>query len=1771
MTDPVDTSSNAEVTSPPAAGLGDPAAASLPGNPSIAQSSDASVAQHSNMTPNQQPITQETSNVENPSESQPMTATSSTSSSTSVKDATTSATSGASPYGTRSRNRNGAARPNYAEDQIDVELDYNAHAVGHSTLNKPPTSSGTSTSSVQLAENGRSSGVSTRRASAAVANGNITIGSGSSASIAAKDQIPGTSSFSANPTGSVAAPPSKKRKVTGTSTVASSHNNTTNGPVGGQTVTRRASTMNGGQRETNMMSFEICQGYLKNGKLKADDGTLLGLNDHVYLICEPPGEPYYLARIMDFLHIDNDQNRPIDSLRVNWYYRPKDIQRKVTDTRVLFASMHSDSCPLTSLRGKCRILHKSEIGDIDEYRKTKDCFWYEKMHDRYIHRYYEVIPTNQVINVPTKVKRVLDVRWKFVIVEIGRGKELTSAVKSCKRCAGYCANTDSVECAVCHFTYHMNCVRPPLQKKPARGFGWSCAPCSVVHERKLEARNTPLVGEAMLEAEEEELYDEDEDDAAGCGDVGEDTSSAGIENRGGQIAVATAEQVAQAKLWPYRYLGIHCRVEDALDYDDRIYPRASSRLGPRHQANVTVWHGRPVELVKPADIKKKYIKGSSHKKDAKLSKETIAALEADKVAKEKRPPWVMDEPLGYVHRGDDIENTDPNNTAKLLFRLPEIGESSSRGGDHESDPNMNKHGVEERERLSDEYMNQARGIAKDLGVKAYSTNFLDKAVELLYASNFDIEASLKQLKNVSKRRDLREPELNKEELKRFEDGISKFGSELHSVTKHVRTQRHADIVRFYYMWKKTDKGKQIWGNYEGRKGKKEAKKVDVNAGKLVDDVADDFDDSAFDNEKAAQQKRGFECKFCATRKSRQWRRGPGIAPGTMVPADSSTKSNSKDKGNQLVLALCQRCAGLWRKYGIQWENIDEVAKKVAQGGGRAWKRRIDEELLSELVAANEAATVGASTAAAVVPTSAAVSPAPATVSVQSGQEPPKKKLKVQEKETTLTSVNGLVPDTASNSVKKKAVEKPIGQPPVPEVPKPKVLPCAVCKKMDPMGDQHLACRECRMTVHRNCYGVGEIRSANKWVCDMCSNDKNPQVSTSYECALCPVRITEHEFVEPPKISHKKKTDKEREKDRIDREVAIEAANYYRQKQEEMNRPLDPREPLKHTAGNNWVHVTCAVWTPEMRFGKARALAPSEGIGVIPSARWQQVCKICKTSDGACTACHQCHASFHIGCAHEAGYTIGFDVTPVKSSRRDLVSTVSLGNESGSMTAAIWCKEHTVKTIVHPMSELVDESGLNALQLYVRNYKQADLTLTGTVRKANLVNQSTKAITQASNASSVKRRGSTTNAVNGGQSVSGTQPSRRSSRTSPSNVMVKSEDADDDGDIHMENGINVESSAKICVTCGIDVSPKWWKVEPKLPSNTAPIRSIQPNLRVTPSMESFGTLSPNGAVNGDRPLMHLPVQQTRASAIASENADAGSAINGDLMENPAALAAAALTVHEDSSTASLIMPAKFQCHKCHWNKRLEPSPPPEASLPAHIPQHVPHDHVPHPSPHSHPHPHPPTPAQLPWAAPAPSLPPQGQFQNWPSQMPAILNGAPPTHRVNGASSPPRLNGIPPSHHYRPPPPPLPNQVNGYSPAPQQHSMPPHQLPNGVPPPYQANHASPSHQYHHAALPPHVSNGHQNGPPPPPPRMAHHSPHSSNGPLPRPGETPFSPNALGHSQLSNPFGNPHGSPHVSMLDRPSTPREPGSMGNTRSMSDGRPASGASASPSLRNLLS
>lgn len=1271
----------------------------------------------------------------------------------------------------------------------------------------------------------------------------------------------------------------------------------------------------------------------------------------------------------------------------------------------------------------------------------------------------------------------------------------------------------------------MNCVRPPLLKKPARGFAWSCGPCSRRQERKLEARNTPLVNDKAHDGEEEELLDEEEEEHGGANTA----NGADPESQASGPRPATAEQLAQAKLWPYRYLGIHCRVEDALDYDDRIYPRASSRLGPKHQANVNVWHGRPVELVKPAEIKRRYLKGGGIKKDGKMSKEAVAAFEEEKTSKEKRPRWVMDEPYGYVRRGEDLANDNPKNTAKVRFRMPEVGDVSTRGiSDWESDPLD----PEQREKVIDEYMTHAKSKASLIGIEEFSTNFLDKALEVLYKENFNVQRALTSLSSIQKRADLNEPELTKEELKRFEDGVARYGSELRSVSRHVgKPRKHGEIVRFYYMWKKTPRGKQIWGNYEGRKGKKQAKQVDT---KLVDDVADDVDDSAFDNGKASNRKRGFECKFCASRTCPQWRRAPGTAPGTTVPADPSSK-NSKDKGDHLIVALCQRCAGLWRKYGIQWENIDEVAKKVANSGGRAWRRKMDEEFLLELINANEMSSVGVSTATAAAAASVGVE-VPPSLTIQPGQEVPKKRQKV-DAQAAQPMPNG----TNVEPPKKKAVEKPL-EPLVPEQPIIKTHPCAICYEMEPGGDQRLTCKHCRLTVHRNCYGIAEGRPINKWSCDTCSNDTAPQVSTSYECVLCPVVENPQEYLEPPKASHKKKTDREREKERLEREMVVEKTEQFHQRQDEHGRPRNPREPFKRTTGNRWVHVTCAIWHPEVKFSSAPSLEAAEGFQSIPSARYEQMCKLCKTSTGACVSCHQCLANFHVACAIQYGYRLGFDVTPVKGSRKDVVSTVTLGSETGNVTAVVYCREHTVKAIVHPISELIEDSPLNALQLFARTYKQADLSLTGTVRKAAMMNSATRGLTQAT---TTGHRGS----------ISAAAPVSRSSRGSPAAVTIKSEEFDGDGDriVHLTEITVDEPLRKVCTTCGHDASPRWHKVEHE-PSAAAHDEVGEPNGdQPPPAQEEHPSV--NGPFNGFTGNHQQGASEMRETTVVPEAVGTNGNMNN--REETPPLVNGTSGTH--NTALDLPESPSYLCHKCHLRKLRDPTPPPldtygmDGAQSEIRPVDI-----------ASPSPPPPVPPQPVWPLPPPA-PGHDRYPGW--------SGPPPFAGL------PRLpNGVPPSPPG--PPPPLPTH---YAPPPTQYHSPEYRHPppyhdmvhqhpmNGVSGPYHGyggssghlptapypqHHAPPPRAQHPVPLPREMLS----------PRMQQAAMHGPHGP-PRAEENPFAIPYQTHRSPRQDHQGIYGSPR-GPGERPETP--PGGMGRGSMWPDGPLSNGASASPSLRNLL-
>ena len=1335
---------------------------------------------------------------------------------------------------------------------------------------------------------------------------------------------------------------------------------------------------------------------------------------------------------------------------------------------------------------------------------------------------------------------------------------------------GFSSN-DSVDCAVCKDTYHMNCVRPPLLKKPARGFGWSCGPCSRKQEKKLEARNTPIVGENAVE-KEEEVVDEEEDEHGAALDPMNDTNA---DNSNSGPRPPTAEQVAQARLWPYRYLGIHCRVEDALDYDDRIYPRASSRLGPKHQANVSTWHGHPVEFVKPKDIKKKFMKGNSHKKDAKLAKDTIAALEADKSAKEKRPKWVIDEPPGYVARGEDHVNNDSKNTARLQFRLPAVGECSSRGNDlseiDQSSPQI--------QRL-DQYMEQARSMSGSIGLPPTSTNFLDKALELLTTNNYNTEKALDQLRRMDARRDIKEPIFNEDEGRRFEEGVTRYGSELGAVSRHMgKNTKHGEVVRYYYMWKKSPRGRAIWEFYEGRKGKKQAKQTDS---KLVDDVADDVDDSAFDNNKALAKKRGFECKFCATRSSPQWRRAPATAPGTTVPVDASMK-NSKDKNAYLVLALCQRCAALWRCYGIQWENLDEVARKVASGGGRAWKRRIDEELLIELTSANLASSIGISTTAAAAAGSLGVD-IPSNLTIQPGQDGPKKKQRLAIENHSVVGIpNGL----PIEPMKKKVIEKPPEPPLIPEQPRIKILPCAVCEVHEPM-DQHYVCRNCRLTVHRDCYGISEGQGIDRWVCDMCTNDNmhQHQYSSTYECILCPVRqYTDTELMEAPKASHKKKNDREREKERLEKEMVITATENFIQEQRKRGRPEAPRQALKRTSQNNWVHVVCAVFHFEIKFGAAMKLEPAEGFGAIPTTKWTPVCKLCKTNAGACVSCNHCQASLHVACAQQYGYPFGFHLSPVKNSRTSAVNLVTMDGETGNATAVVYCREHTLPKdlpVLHPMSKLPSEGPFNNLQAFVRSHKQADTSLTGTLRKVHMTELAKATATQLAS-TGLNHRGSTSSA-SGGAGYAAVTQSNRSSRVSPVVLTVKSEEVDQDGDriVHLSDVALPDSNSKECAACGAETSPKWHEIVAKSPAESRtsqPSAMVEVNTHVPNATSQPVNRIPNGHVTGGtaegymESIINVSQHSLESTPVMNglTNVDGGVDNEVSIRERSQSLVPVANGVEPEVRLAEgqvMLYSPQYVCHKCHLRKLREPTPP---RTPTPQPEMIEPEVQVVPEPEQ-----PSSPQPMVWPSQVAQASPHEPYRPWPSQSvppyhapETLSNGVPPSPPLAAPPPPPPQHYAPPRAHY--PSAPVPPQTYRDSRGVLHRGMPPQyhvpHIVNGIhvePPSFQYRRDSSGQLRQVPYVPPAMRGPPSNGGSIRSPSMHDRS----HGP-PEAAENPFAvPNAGAHSPPRPAFRGMYGSP-TTAHERPQTPPDAFAR-EGRWPSEGPMANGASASPSLRNLL-
>ena len=179
----------------------------------------------------------------------------------------------AAPYGTRSRNRPGRSRINYAED-TEMDFEVTAPASTNGNASDPP-----SRSSV-AAESGQSSGVGGKKGAGA-GQGSAPWGNPGPNSKDNQANLSISSSSATTPATQInaAQPATKRRKnaakdaATGTQASAATPSQATKRGAPVQAPATAPYT-----RESNMMTFEFSGAVLKGGHLQADDGQIVSVN-----------------------------------------------------------------------------------------------------------------------------------------------------------------------------------------------------------------------------------------------------------------------------------------------------------------------------------------------------------------------------------------------------------------------------------------------------------------------------------------------------------------------------------------------------------------------------------------------------------------------------------------------------------------------------------------------------------------------------------------------------------------------------------------------------------------------------------------------------------------------------------------------------------------------------------------------------------------------------------------------------------------------------------------------------------------------------------------------------------------------------------------------------------------------------------------------------------------------------------------------------------------------------------------------------------------------------------------------------------------------------------------------------------------------------------------------------------------------------------------------------------------------------------------------------
>ncbi|XP_056419391.1 protein Jade-1 isoform X2 [Hyla sarda] len=215
--------------------------------------------------------------------------------------------------------------------------------------------------------------------------------------------------------------------------------------------------------------------------------------------------------------------------------------------------------------------------------------------------------------------------------------------------------------------------------------------------------------------------------------------------------------------------------------------------------------------------------------------------------------------------------------------------------------------------------------------------------------------------------------------------------------------------------------------------------------------------------------------------------------------------------------------------------------------------------------------------------------------------------------------------------------------------------CDVCQSPDGEdGNEMVFCDKCNICVHQACYGILKVPEGS-WLCRTCALGVQPK------CLLCPKKG-------------------------------------------------GAMKPTR--SGTKWVHVSCALWIPEVSIGSPEKMEPITKVSHIPSSRWALLCNLCNEKFGACIQCSvkNCRIAFHVTCAFDRGLEMKTILTEEDEVKFKSYCPKHSGNKKTEDCQILENTSDLTCTVEASPASLDDLQGLSACQQESKHGSQRKLKL-----------------------------------------------------------------------------------------------------------------------------------------------------------------------------------------------------------------------------------------------------------------------------------------------------------------------------------------------------------------------------------------------------------------------------------------------------------------------------